>query len=122
MATEIVDQIQPNILHKYSGAGTAAIADTSGSLSQPAKFHALTLQLGSAPATDGSLTLTLDSRVGGSYDTLLYAYNVKNLTSRVVDTSDVNLALGAADALDIAWANPDGVAYGFELTLAEGEV
>ena len=120
MATEEVTLMQPNIVHKYYGSGDAALADTTGALTNPASFKDLSLHLGSAPGSADAFTVTLDSARGGSYDAVLYSGPVNGITDFVLDRADFDVTLGAADALDIAWTNLDGVDYGFEITLIEG--
>ena len=129
MATETVEQIGGGVVHKYYASGTGALGESTGQVSQAASFKSFTIHCGSAPATQGeNLTISLFSRLsgGGSYNAVVFSLDMSGITDRVVDRQDFDITLagydtglGAADALDVAWANSDGVAWGMEFTLLE---
>jgi len=120
MATETVGDLGGGNVHKYRGAGSAALSDTTDAIDQAAGFKSFTIHLGSAPASQENLTITLDSVGGAAYDTVLFTGAMGGITDLLVDTADMDVTLGRGDALDFAWANSDGAEWGFEATLVEG--
>jgi hypothetical protein len=120
--TNIDFDVQGARAQKYSETASGAIAFTTSALTKPAHFNLLTLHLDAAPTTSENLTVTLDSRLGADYDTLLYSIDLSasSVTDLVLDESDFNALLGIGDALAIAYTNTDAGTYGLELTLYEG--
>lgn len=119
--TKSIDQVQGNIVHKYAATGSAALSETTGAVDRPSRFDSLTLNLSLAPTTSENFTITLDSRNGAAYDTLLYSLDLSagSVADLVLDESDINITLYDGDALVIAWTNTDMRTYGLELTLME---
>lgn len=119
--THVTDLIQGDSIHKYNATASAAISETTGAVDRPTRFDSLTLNLSLAPTTSENFTITLDSRNGAAYDTLLYSLDLSagSVTDLVLDESDIDITLYDGDALVIAWTNTDTRTYGLELTLME---
>lgn len=119
--THVTDVIQGDSIHKYSVTGAAAISETTGALDRPTRFDGLTLHLSAGPTTSEDFTITLDSRNGAAWDTLLYSLDLSVVptTDLVLDETDINITLYPGDALVIAWTNTDTRTYGLELALME---
>jgi len=91
-----------------------AIAETFAP-SGPVWLEGLLVHVSAAPTTSGSFTVTLDSRLGAAYDTVLYSINLATASTTDVFNNDLRLLLEAGDALDIAYANADGRTIGVQL-------
>lgn len=120
--TDVNAPVQGNTVHKYAADSTAlAIAETTGAVDQAQKFFGLTLHLDVGPVTPEAFTVTLNSRDGAPYDTLLYSLDlsVAPVTNLVLDETDIQIVLYRGDALDVAWANSDGRTHGLEITMVE---
>lgn len=103
---------------KTNGTGSGAIAVSA---SAPAgdrahRLKSVTVHFDSAPASAGSLTITLDANAGAAYDTLLASRSMVGVTDYVYQP-DHDLDLVAGDAIDVAYTNPDSRTYGVEITL-----
>lgn len=104
-------------IYNFKAQGGAAIALT-GPVPAGAAYRLMSvaLHLSAAPASAGSLTVTLDSAAGGNYDTLLQSASMVGVTDYVWQP-DTDLILYGGDAVDVAYANPDARVYGVQITL-----
>lgn len=121
MATESIATVQGNTVHKYAETGAIALNETTEALDQASQFNGLTLNLDIAPVAAEDFTITLDSRNGAAYDTVLFALDlsVAPVTDLVLNKDDIDLILFRGDALVVTWANTNTRTWGLELTLVE---
>ena len=121
--TEVNAPVTGNVVHKYVADSTAvAIAESTGAVDQAMRFQALTLNLSLAPITSENFTVTLNSRNGAVYDTLLFSLDlsVAPVVDLALDKTDIDLILYRGDAIDVAWPNSDGRTHGLEIAMLEG--
>lgn len=120
--TDVNAPIQGNVIHKYAADSTAlAIAENTGALDQAMRFDSLTLNLNLGPVTSEDFTVTLNSRNGAAYDTLLFSLDlsVAPVTDLALAKADIDMVFYRGDQIDIAWLNSDGRTHALEWALVE---
>ncbi len=120
--THVNAQMTSLAVHKYSDTESTAIASTTQAADQAQCFVSLTLNLSAAPTTSENFVITLDSRLGVTYDTVLYSQDlsVGSVTDLVLSQDDIDIVLFRGDALAVTWTNTDGRTWGMEVTTVEG--
>ena len=98
-----------------SGAGAVALSSTvpSGACY---RVVSVGVHLSAAPTSAGSLTVTLDSIDGPEHDLLIDTTSMIGVTDYLY-LPDQDWLVIAGDAVDVAYANPDGRTYGARITL-----
>jgi len=120
--TEVIAPVTGNVVHKYTADSTAvAIAESTDAVDQAMRFDSLTLHLSAGPTTSEAFTVTLNSRNGAAWDTLLFTLDlsVAPVVDLALDETDIDIILYRGDALDIAWTNTDLRTHGLEFSLVE---
>lgn len=103
-------------LIKQEATGAGAIALSAAVSAQRGRLISVTAHVGVAPASAGSLTVTLNAVAGAAYDTLLHSVSMIGVTD-LVWTPDEPIYLKSGDAIDVAYANPDARTVGVQATL-----
>jgi hypothetical protein len=105
----------------FSGGGPIN-ASYAVSLGLTYQLVSVTLHLSAAPTISGYLTITLDAQAGPEYDTVLSKTDLAaGSTTDFVFQPDQPFYLTGGDALDVAYANANGLGYGLEMVVV-GEV
>lgn len=99
------------------GTGGGALAVTAEAPTGAVyRLVSVGVHFSAAPASAGSLTVTLDAREGSDFDTLLQTESMVGVTDYVWLPDQDYLILGG-DAIDVAYTNPDMRTYGARVTL-----
>src|SRR5574343_341000 len=104
-------------VYKIVGTGGAAIA-LVGTVPTGLAYRlvSVAVHFSAAPASAGSLTVTLDAAEGNDHDVLLQTASMVGLTDYVWLPDQDYMVIGG-DAIDVAYANPDASTYGVRITL-----
>jgi hypothetical protein len=77
----------------------------------------MTVHVGSVPGTSELFTVTLDSKHGAEYDTVLYSLDLNAGSTVNILKTDFNLPLDVGDALVVIYPNVSAVTIGAQLIL-----
>ena len=103
----------------YPATGSAAIAHTTGTLTQAFKLDHISLHLSAAGTTTENFTVNLDAADGAEYDTNLFTLNLAtdSIVDLVLTPEDDGLQklYEAGDAITIAWPNTETRTYGVRI-------
>ena len=102
---------RPIMRHKTTGTGALALSTTQA---RRFKLVRVTVKFSAKPTTSEDVTLTLNSKDGADYDSVLARANPStgSGTGDVVFTGTENDIYEDGDELDLAFTNTDGKTYG----------
>ena len=106
-------------VYKINHTGTGVIM-FSGTVpvGQHYRLVSVSCHFASAPTTGQvNFTITLDANAGAIYDLLLYTVDPSVLAvTDILWQPDEEIILEGLDQIDVAYANPDAVNYGAQIT------
>lgn len=103
-------------VHTIKSTG-GAINDTMPALTSERQLVAMTVHVDVACVTGDTFALTLDSRLGGDYDTVLYSIVLSTASTVNILKSDFNLPLLPGDSLRTTFTNTDMRTFGIQLIM-----
>lgn len=103
-------------IHEVTFAKETAGAAMAYSLNPDKHFQLLDYRLanGTSPATSENLTVTINSKYGSAYDTIISTTDMNNVDDLYEDFDNMKCQKG--DTIDFAWANTNTVTYGLVVT------